>query len=92
MRNSDEMIIGKTHPILLVRLDEPQNNFSELKKGIIKRNEIITLLSSLMASGLKTNLIISSMESIVLDIFDSSKKARDLLTSLIHQGFCLWIH
>ena len=67
-------------------MDEPQNNVSEPKKGIIKRNEIITLLSSLMASGLKTNLIISSMESIVLDIFDSSKKARDPLTSLIHQG------
>ena len=32
-----------------------------------------------MASGLKTNLIISSMESIVLDIFDSAKKARDPL-------------
>ena len=32
-----------------------------------------------MASGLKTNLIISSMESIVLDIFDSSKKVRDPL-------------
>ena len=70
MRNSDEMIIGKTHPILLVRLDEPQNNFSELKKGIIKRNEIITLLSSLMASGLQTNLIISSMESIVCQVVE----------------------
>ena len=54
-----------------------RSGFGIHKKGIIKRNEIITLLSSLMASGLKTNLIIASMESIVLDIFDSSKKARD---------------
>ena len=53
------------------------NGYGIHEKGIIKRNEIITLLSSLMASGLKTNLIIASMESIVLDIFDSSKKARD---------------
>ena len=45
-----------------------------LIKGIIRRNEILTLLSTLQAAGLNLTQLLRYMAPIVYDIFDEKAK------------------
>ena len=71
---------------------------SDDTKGIVRRNEIITWLSTLQAAGLELNQLLRYMAPIVYDVFDERSKGdldaeREMLLSMLMKmssnGNCL---